>query len=62
MVAETILTPGDFIVPLFIDEGKNVKDPILSMPGYFRNSVDITVSEVKELWSMGLKSVLLFIK
>src|SRR3990170_172742 len=62
MVAETVLTPNDFIVPLFIDEGKNVKDPILSMPGYFRNSLDVTVSEVKELWNMGLKSVLLFIK
>ena len=62
MVAETILTPANFIVPLFIDEGKGVKDPIPSMPGYFRNSLDITVSEVKELWSMGLRSVLLFIK
>ena len=62
MVAETTLTPGDFIVPLFIDEGKNVRDPILSMPGYFRNSLDVTVSEVRDLWSMGLRSVLLFIK
>lgn len=62
LVAETTLTPNDFIVPLFIDEGTNVHDPILSMPGYFRNSLDITVSEVKELWSMGLKSVLIFIK
>ena len=62
MVAETNLTPNDFIVPLFIDEGKNVKDAIPSMPGYFRNSLDVTVSEVKELWNMGLQSVLLFIK
>jgi porphobilinogen synthase len=62
LVAETILKPEDFIVPLFIDEGNNVKDPILSMPGYFRNSLDVTMSEVKELWNMGLKSVLVFIK
>lgn len=62
MVAETKLSPNDFIVPLFIDEGENLKDPIQSMPGYFRNSLDVTVKEVKELWSMGLKSVLLFIK
>lgn len=62
MVAETILTPADFIVPLFIDEGENVKTEIASMPNYFRNSVDLTVEEVKELWSMGIKSVLLFIK
>ena len=62
LVAETNLTPNDFIVPLFIDEGKDVKTEITSMPGYYRYSLDHTVKEVKELWSMGLKSVLLFIK
>ncbi|MFT3826803.1 MAG: porphobilinogen synthase [Chitinophagaceae bacterium] len=62
LVAETTMTPNDFIVPLFIDEGKQIKTEIASMPGYYRMSLDITVQEVKELWSMGLKSVLLFIK
>ncbi|WP_205509468.1 porphobilinogen synthase [Longitalea arenae] len=62
LVAETILTPNDFIVPLFINEGENYKEEIASMPGYYRMSLDNTVKEVKELWSMGLKSVLLFIK
>ena len=62
LVAETTLTPNDFIVPLFIDEGENVKTEIASMPGYYRNSLDITVKEVKELWSMGLKSILIFVK
>jgi porphobilinogen synthase len=62
MVAETILRPGDFIAPLFIVEGENVKEEISSMPGYFRHSLDLTVKEAKELWSMGIKSVLLFIK
>jgi porphobilinogen synthase len=62
MVRETILTPNDFIVPLFIVEGENVVSEISSMPGYFRRSIDLTVAEVKELWAMGLKSVLLFIK
>lgn len=62
MVAETILTPNDFIVPLFINEGENYKEEIASMPGYYRMSLDNTVKEVKELWSMGLKSVLLFVK
>src|SRR5262245_12762917 len=62
MVAETILTPSDFIAPLFIDEGENVRTEIASMQGYYRNSLDLTVKEVKELWSMGIKSVLLFIK
>jgi porphobilinogen synthase len=62
MVAETILTPSDFIAPLFIDEGENVQTEIASMPGYYRRSIDLTVKEVKELWSMGIRSVLLFIK
>lgn len=62
MVAETILTPNDFIVPLFIDEGQNIQTEIPSMPNYYRRSLDLTVKEVKELWSMGIKSVLLFIK
>lgn len=62
MVAETVLTPNDFIVPLFIDEGKGVETEIASMPGYFRRSLDGTVKEVKELWGLGIKSVLLFVK
>src|ERR1044072_3862038 len=62
LIAETHLTPNDFIVPLFIDEGKNLKTEISSMPNYFRMSIDLTVQEVKELWSMGLKCVLLFVK
>ena len=62
MVAETSLTPSDFIVPLFITEGENISQEIASMPNYFRYSIDNTVKEVKELWSMGIKSVLLFVK
>jgi porphobilinogen synthase len=62
MVAETVLTPNDFIVPLFIDEGENIQTEIASMPNYYRRSLDLTVKEVKELWSIGIKSVLLFIK
>jgi porphobilinogen synthase len=62
LVAETILQPADFIAPLFIDEGENISTEIASMPGYYRRSIDLTVKEVKELWGMGIKSVLLFIK
>ncbi|MGC8750003.1 porphobilinogen synthase [Hydrotalea sp.] len=62
LVAESILTPNDFIAPLFIQEGHNEKNHIPSMPGYFRNSLDITVNEVKELYNLGIKSVLLFVK
>ncbi len=62
LVRETIISPNDFIVPLFIVEGKNVKEEIASMPGYFRFSLDLIEKEVKELWKLGLKSVLLFVK
>src|SRR4051812_25905374 len=62
LVAETVLTPNDFIVPLFIDEGGNVETEIASMPNYYRRSLDLTIKEVKESWSLGIKSVLLFIK
>jgi porphobilinogen synthase len=62
MVAETALTPNDFIVPLFIDEGKGVETEIGSMPGYFRRSLDGTVKEIRELYDMGLRCILLFVK
>jgi len=62
MVAETILRPADFIAPLFITEGVGVKEEISSMQGYYRMSIDNTLQEIKELWSLGIKSVLLFIK
>ena len=62
LVRETIITPNDFLVPLFIVEGKGIKDEIPSMPNYFRYSLDLLEGEVKELWKLGLKSVLLFVK
>ena len=62
MVAETSLTPNDFIAPLFIDEGENISFEIPSMPGYYRRSIDGTLKEIKALWSLGIKSVLLFVK
>ncbi len=62
LIAETVLTPNDFIAPLFIDEGENIAFEIPSMPGYYRCSIDGTIKEVRELWSLGIKSVLLFIK
>ncbi len=62
LIAETSLSPNDFIVPLFIVEGENIVEKIASMPGYFRYSLDMTIQEVKQLWALGLKSVLLFVK
>ncbi len=62
LVRETIISPNDFIVPLFVVEGKGVKEEIASMPNYYRLSLDSLQKEVKELWKLGLKSVLLFVK
>jgi porphobilinogen synthase len=62
LVRETIISPNDFIVPLFVVEGKGVRDEIPSMQNYFRLSLDNLEKEVNELWKLGLKSVLLFVK
>jgi porphobilinogen synthase len=62
LVRETIITPNDFLVPLFVVEGKDVKEEIASMPNYYRFSLDLLEKEVKVLWNLGLKSVLLFVK
>lgn len=62
LVRETIVTPDDFLVPLFVVEGKGVKEEIPSMPNYFRMSLDYLEKEIKELWNMGLCAVLLFVK
>lgn len=62
LVRETYISPNDFLVPIFVVEGKQVKEEIASMPGYYRYSLDLLKQEIKELWSLGLKSVLLFVK
>lgn len=62
LVRETTVTPDDFLVPLFVVEGKGVKEEIASMPNYYRLSLDNLQKEVKDLWDMGLCAVLLFIK
>ena len=62
LVSETNITPNDFIVPIFVVEGKNIKEEIASMPNYFRYSLDLIEKEIKDIWSLGLKAVLLFVK
>lgn len=62
LVRETIISPNDFLLPLFVVEGKGVKEEIASMPNYYRFSLDLLEAEVKALWTLGLKSVLLFVK
>jgi porphobilinogen synthase len=62
LVRETQLSPNDFLTPLFVIEGKKTREAIPSMPGYERLTLDELEKEVKLLWSMGLKAVLLFVK
>ena len=62
LVQEHQLTPNDFIVPLFVIEGQQKKEEILSMPGYYRYSEDLIAKKVESLWNQGLKSVLVFVK
>ena len=62
LVAENSLSPNDLMTPLFILEGEGKQKEIPSMPGYYKKSLDLTVEDVKELWAMGLKSVLLFVQ
>ncbi len=62
MLHECSLNPNDFIVPLFVIDGKQKKEEISSMPDYYRMSIDLLPKHVKNLWSLGLKSVLIFVK
>jgi len=62
MVTENHLNPSDFILPVFVVEGKNKKEEIKSMPGYFRYSIDLIINEIKECYELGIKSILLFAK
>jgi porphobilinogen synthase len=60
MVRETALSAKDFIFPLFVRPGQNIKDPIASMPGQYHFSVDGIGKEAEEIWSLGIPSVILF--
>ena len=57
---ETHLQVSDFIYPLFIEEGTNIKKEIVSMPGIFRYSLDQINDELQEVVDLGIKSVILF--
>src|SRR5687768_7448665 len=60
MFRETSLAAEDFIYPLFVVEGRNIKKEISSMPGQFQMSVDHVLRECEELQNLGLSSILLF--
>lgn len=60
MVRETELNPADFIYPLFVTHGENVRNPIVSMPGVDQLSVDTAVAEAKSAYQLGIPAVILF--
>jgi len=60
LVQETTVTPDDFIYPLFVREGKGIKNEVSSMPGVFQMSIDEILKECEYLISIDLKSIILF--
>jgi porphobilinogen synthase len=60
MVRETALRADDFVYPLFAVHGRGVREPIGSMPGQYRLSIDELLKECKDAASMGIPAVLLF--
>ena len=60
LVRETRLDLDNFIYPLFVVEGQDVRNEIASMPGVFQLSIDEILKECCELKSLGIKSILLF--
>jgi len=60
LVRETIITPDDFVYPLFIVPGKNIKKEIPSLPECYHLSVDQAVETAKEAYSLGITAVEVF--
>ncbi len=60
LVRETALSVNDFVLPLFVRFGENVRQPISSMPGHFQLSVDYAIEEARRAHQLGIRAVLLF--
>lgn len=60
MVRETSITSADFIYPLFVTEGENIRNPIASMPGVDQFSIDTLLKETDEIVALGIPSIILF--
>ena len=60
LMRETHFSSSDFVFPLFIKQGKKIKDPISSMPGQFQISLDQLAAEIDVLLKLGISTVLLF--
>lgn len=62
LVRENILSTNDLVMPMFIMEGNNTQEPIPSMPGIFRRTIDLAVKECKELFELGIPAVNIYMK
>ena len=60
MVRETVLTPNDFIYPLFVVPGQKIRKPVSSMPGVYQLSIDEAVNECTDVFKLGIPAVILF--
>jgi len=60
LMRETVLTPGDLIQPVFVLEGKNRTEPVESMPGVERVSVDLLLRQAERLVKLGVPAIALF--
>jgi porphobilinogen synthase len=60
MICETVLTVNDLILPLFAIGGKNVKNPIESMPGHYQLSIDNLKKVAREAFDLGIPAIMLF--
>jgi len=60
LVRETILSPNDFVYPIFVVEGENIKEEINSLPNNFHYSVDKLGELIEEVIGLGIKGILLF--
>ncbi|GHG80928.1 porphobilinogen synthase [Pseudodonghicola xiamenensis] len=60
LVRENTLTPDDLIWPVFVRDGVNIEEPVPSMPGVMRRSVDLIAKAAKEAWELGVPAICLF--
>ncbi|MBO1924635.1 MULTISPECIES: porphobilinogen synthase [Thiomicrorhabdus] len=60
LMRENVLTPNDLIYPMFVIEGHNSREPVKSMPGIERLSIDLLVEEAKEIHALGIPMIAIF--
>ncbi|MEL6551298.1 MAG: porphobilinogen synthase [Pseudomonadota bacterium] len=60
LVAENVLTPADFIWPIFVMDGKDAEEAVGSMPGVVRRTVDRVGAAAKEAWALGVPAICIF--